>query len=264
MTARRIVCMAALATVLSVATTQAQSDDPAALREEINSLKAGQRAIQKELGEIKKLLQAQQRPQPKRKQPAAFKPIDISLKGAPFLGLPNAKVTMVEFTDYQCPFCRRHFTQVQPEIQKQYIETGKVKYVMRQFPLVRIHARATKASEAALCAGDQGKYWEVHRRIFGAQRELSDDDLRGHAEEEKLNMDQFGGCLTDGKYSEQVKADVSDGSEAGVQGTPSFFFGLTDPADPTKIRAVEFIRGAQGLPAFQAKIDALLNGKKSD
>ncbi len=262
MTARGILLTAALAALLSVGTTQAQSDDPAALRKEIDSLKAGQQAIQKELGEIKKLLQARQRPQRRQREP--FKPTDISIKGAPFLGRPNAKVTMVEFTDYQCPFCRRHFTKVQPEIQKQYIETGKIKYVMRQFPLVSIHPRATKASEAALCAGDQGKYWEVHRRIFGAQRKLSDDDLRAHAEEEKLNLDQFSRCLTDGKYNEQVKTDIGEGSKAGVQGTPSFFLGLTDPADPTKIHAVEFIRGAQGLPAFQAKIDALLSGKKSD
>ena len=263
MTPRGILLTAAAAALLSVGTTQAQSDDPAALRKEIDSLKAGQQAIQKELGEIKKLLQAQ-RPQPRQNRREPFKPTDISIKGAPFLGRPNAKVTMVEFTDYQCPFCRRHFTQVLPEIQKQYVATGKVKYVMRQFPLVSIHPRATKASEAALCAGDQGKYWQVHQRIFGAQRKLSDDDLRAHAEAEGLNLSQFDGCLTNGKYNEQVKADTSEGSKAGVQGTPSFFLGLTDPADPNKIRAVEFIRGAQGLPAFQAKIDALLNGKKGD
>ena len=262
MTAKVILFTAALAALFSVATMRAQSDDPTALRKEIDGLKAGQQAIQKELGEIKKLLQA--RPQPRRNQPAPFKATDISIKGAPFLGRPNAKVTMVEFTDYQCPFCRRHFTQVQPEIQKQYIETGKIKYVMRQCPLVKIHPRATKASEAALCAGDQGKYWELHRRIFGAQRKLSDDDLRAHAEGEKLNLDQFNRCLDDGKYTEQVKTDATEGATAGVKGTPSFFLGLTDPADPTKIHAVDFIRGAQGLPAFQTKIDALLNEKKGD
>ena len=249
MTTKNILLAAAIAALLSGGSASAQTDDPAALRKEIDGLKAGQQAIQKELGEIKKLLQAQ-RAQPQRKQRAPFKPTDISIKGAPFLGKATAKVTMVEFTDYQCPFCRRHFTKVQPEIQKQYVDTGKVKYVMRQFPLVRIHPRATKASEAALCAGDQGKYWEVHRRA--------------HAEAEELDLAQFGRCLTDGKYNEQVKADMSEGSKVGVQGTPSFFFGLTDPADPTKIHAVEFLRGAQGLPAFQAKIDALLNGKKSD
>ena len=263
MTTKNILLAAVIAALLSGGSASAQTDDPAALRKQIDGLKAGQQAIQKELGEIKKLLQAQ-RAQPQRKQRAPFKPTDISIKGAPFLGKATAKVTMVEFTDYQCPFCRRHFTKVQPEIQKQCVDTGKVKYVMRQFPLVSIHPRATKASEAALCAGDQGKYWEVHRRIFDAQRKLSDDDLRAHAEAEELDLAQFGRCLTDGKYNEQVKADMSEGSKAGVRGTPSFFFGLTDPADPTKIHAVEFLRGAQGLPAFQAKIDGLLNGKKSD
>ena len=192
-----------------------QTDDPAArCAKKLTASRPGQQAIQKELGEIKKLLQAQ-RAQPQRKQRAPFKPTDISIKGAPFLGKATAKVTMVEFTDYQCPFCRRHFTKVQPEIQKQYVDTGKVKYVMRQFPLVSIHPRATKASEAALCAGDQGKYWEVHRRIFDAQRKLSDDDLRAHAEAEELDLAQFDGCLTDGKYNEQVKADMSEGLQGG-------------------------------------------------
>ena len=183
---------------------------------------------------------------------------DVSIKGAPFLGSANAKVTLVEFTDYQCSFCRRHFTNVMPRIRKEYVDTGKLKYVMRQFPLVNIHSRATKASEAALCAGDQGKYWEVHTRIFNNQRKLSDADLLAHAEAEGLDTVTFEACLDDGKYTEQVKSDTSDGSKAGVRGTPSFVLGLTDRAKPDKIRATEFIRGAQAFDTFKAKIDVLL------
>ena len=140
--------------------------DAQALQKEIDVLKAGQQAIQKDLAEIKKLLQNQRA---KPSQPAPFKPQDVSIKGAPFLGEADAKLTLVEFTDYQCSFCKRHFTAVLPQIKKDYVDTGKLKYVMRQFPLVSIHPRATKASEAALCAGDQGKYWEVHYRIGSAQ-----------------------------------------------------------------------------------------------
>ena len=99
----------------------AQTDDLQSLRREIDGLKPGQQAIQKELAEIKKLSEAQ-RPQPRRA--AAFEPQDVGIKGAPFLGPADAKVTLVEFTDYQCPFCRRHFTNVMPEIRKEYVDTG--------------------------------------------------------------------------------------------------------------------------------------------
>ncbi len=187
----------------------------------------------------------------------------MSIKGAPFLGEADAKLTLVEFTDYQCSFCKRHFTAVLPQIKKDYVDTGKVKYVMRQFPLVSIHPRATKASEAALCAGDQGKYWEVHYRIFGDQRKLSDEDLLGHAEAEGLEGTQFQDCLSSGKYTQRVKTDAEEGAKAGVRGTPSFFLGLTDPSSPDKIRATQYIRGAQAFRSFKTAIDKILRASKA-
>ena len=234
--------------------------DVQALRKDMDALKAGQEAIQKDLAEIKKLLQNQGT---KPSQPAAFKPQDVSIKGAPFLGDADAKLTLVEFTDYQCPFCKRHFNAVLPQIKKDYVDTGKLKYVMRQFPLVRIHPRATKASEAALCAGDQGKYWEVHDRIFRDQRKLSDEDLLGHAEAEGLEGAQFKDCLSSGKYTQRVKTDAEEGAKAGVKGTPSFFLGLTDPSSPDKIRATQFIRGAQAFRSFKTAIDKILTASKA-
>ena len=242
----------------SAGAAQSTPDDQG-LRKEIDALKAGQQAIQEDLAEIKKLLQ-NQRPQPSR--PAAFEPQDVSIKGAPFLGDVNAKLTLVEFTDYQCPFCKRHFNGVLPQIKKDYVDTGKVKYVMRQFPLVSIHPRATKASEAALCAGDQGKYWEVHNRIFVDQRKLSDEDLQAHAEAAGLEGAQFKDCLSTGKYTERVKTDAAEGAKAGVRGTPSFFLGLTDPSNSDKIKATQYIRGAQAFRSFKAAIDKMLSADK--
>ena len=235
--------------------------DAQTLQKEIDGLKAGQQAIQKDLAEIKKLLQAQRAPS--RAAPAPFKPQDVSIKDAPFLGNAGAKLTLVEFTDYQCPFCKRHFNGVLPQIKKDYVDTGKVKYVMRQFPLVSIHPRATKASEAALCAGDQGKYWEVHDRIFRDQRKLSDEDLQAHAEAEGLAGTEFKDCLSSGKYTKRVQTDAAEGAKAGVRGTPSFFLGLTDPSTADKIRATEYIRGAQAFPSFKKAIDKLLSGDKA-
>lgn len=232
----------------------AQSDSGLSeLREEIAALKKGQVAIQNDLAEIRKLVEKAP-PQ----APAGFKPIEVSLEGTPVMGSPDAKVTIVEFTDYQCPFCARHFNNTLPEIVKNYVDAGKLRYALREFPLTSIHPRATKASEAALCAGDQGKYWEMHDLIFKNPRSLGDADLLGHAGTLALDKSGFQTCLEGGKYTEQVKQDVQFGTKAGVRGTPSFVLGLTDPNNSKKFTATEFLRGAQPYAAFEKAIESLL------
>lgn len=258
----RFVLFAALGAISLAASRQplqAQSSgELGELKQEIEALKKGQHAIQSDVAEIRKLLEASQ---PKKPEP--FKPLEVSLDGTPVMGEADAKVTIVEFTDYQCPFCARHFSGTLPQIVKNYVETGKVRYALREFPLTSIHPRATKASEAALCAGDQGKYWEMHDLIFKNQRKLSDADLLAHSETLALDKSGFQSCLESGKYTEQVKNDVQFGAKAGVRGTPSFVLGLTDPNNSKKFTATEFLRGAQGYAAFEKAIEALLaNGGK--
>ena len=128
---------------------------------------------------------------------------------------------------------------------------------MRQFPL-SIHKQAARASAAALCAGDQGKYWEVNDKIFANQRKLSDDDLLGYADESGLDQGQFKDCLQSNKYAAQVDRDVAEGTKGGVRGTPSFFLGLTDPNDNSKFHATKFLRGALPFASFKKVIDELL------
>ncbi len=227
----------------------AQSDLPA----EIDALRKAQEAIQKDVAEIKKLL-AEMRPKP----PKPFHAADISLKGAPALGDPAAPVTIVEFTDYQCPFCRRHVKSTMPQLLREYVDTGKVRYVLRDFPLTRIHPRAAKAAETALCAGAQGKYWEMHARLFENQRRFSDDDLLNHAEAVGIDRATLKTCLDEKKYQQQVLAGIQEGAAAGVRGTPSFFLGLTDPTNGDKLHATKMLRGAQPFPAFKAAIQELL------
>jgi protein-disulfide isomerase len=147
-----------------------------------------------------------------------------------------------------------------PLITKDYVETGKLKYVMREFPIESIHPKAFKASEAALCAGDQGQYWGMHDKIFEDQKRVELDDLIAHGEDLDLDMTQFRDCLDGDKYAQKVRDDLQEGSGAGVSGTPSFFIGLADPEDPSKIRATKFIAGAQPYPVFKQVIDELLKG----
>jgi protein-disulfide isomerase len=118
-----------------------------------------------------------------------------------------------------------------------------------------------KASEAALCAGEQGKYFEMHDRLFANQQALGVEQLPDHATGLGLNAAKFKECLDGGKYSAQVRKDLAEGSKAGVTGTPTFFLGLTDPADPKTIKAIRVLKGAQGYSAFQGVIDELLSQK---
>lgn len=233
------------------------ADENGDLKNEIEALKKGQSQMQKDLAEIKKLIKAIPS-RPARKARAPFKPQDLTVEGAPFLGSADAPVTIVEFTDYQCPFCKRHTKNTMGKLVKEYVDSGKVKYILREFPLVSIHPQAHKLSQAALCAGDQGKYWEMHDRFFDV-RKASPKTIDADAEALGLDMATFKECYDSEKYKKTVDKDIADGSKMGVRGTPSFFFGKTEGA--TKIRATAMLRGAQGFPQFKVEIEKLLNAK---
>ncbi len=140
------------------------------------------------------------------------------------LGDPNAPVTIVEFSDFECPFCGKFWEETFPQVKKKYIDTGKVKLVYRDFPL-SIHEMAQTYAEAAECADEQGKFWEMHDKIFGEQKNgaATVADLKKWAKGLGAKEDQFNTCLDTNKYAEEVAKDFKDGEAAGVQGTPSFF-----------------------------------------
>lgn len=149
-------------------------------------------------------------------------PQDLS-DNDPSLGNPDAPVTMVEFGDFQCPFCRRLFQQALPRIKEQYIKTGKVRFVYRDFPLNSIHAEAQKSAEAAECANEQDKFWPYHDLLYERQDELGTANYKRWAAELGLNTAQFKECLDSGKYYDEVQKDYRDGVALGVTGTPGTF-----------------------------------------
>jgi len=145
--------------------------------------------------------------------------VHVSDAGAPAKGPKNAPVTIIEFSDFQCPFCAR----VEPALKEMFKTFGnEVRLVYRQFPL-GFHANAEKAAEASLCANDQGKFWEMHDAMFADQHALGVDKLKATAARLGLNAGQFDKCLDGGKYKAQVRKDVAAGMAAGVQGTPTLF-----------------------------------------
>ena len=235
-------------------------EDLKTLKDNVEALQEGQAQMQKDLEEIKKLLQEGARAAPAKQ---GFKPTDMQLGDVPYQGKQDAPVTLVEFSDYQCPFCKRHANTVMPALLKSYIDTGKVRFVMREYPIANLHSRAIAASTAALCAGDQGDYWGMHDALFNDQRANTDENFQEFAVNLGLDATAFADCLGDDRYATQIKADLADGQRLGISGTPSFVLGLTDPDDPSKVNLTKFIRGAQALPAFEAAIDDLLESANS-
>ncbi|MBI4488594.1 MAG: DsbA family protein [Deltaproteobacteria bacterium] len=227
-----------------------------ALRKDIETLKEGQRNLQKELDSIKSLLSGRQTP-----TQAVTQEVVLSVDDDPFKGDKNARLALIEFSDYQCPFCARHFRQTLPQIERDYIQTGKVKYVFRDFPIESIHPEAFKAAEAANCSGEQGKYWEMHDRLFANQRALGLKDLPLHAQELGLDLPSFQQCLGSGRQASEIRKDMADGMRAGVRGTPTFFFGYTESNDP-KVKALKVLTGAQPYAAFREAIENLLSVQK--
>ncbi|MEK7464963.1 MAG: DsbA family protein [Patescibacteria group bacterium] len=182
---------------------------------------------------------------PNQTQSGGQTPADLS-DDDPVLGNPDAPVTMIEFSDFQCPFCGRFWQQTLPAIKAKYIETGTVKFVYRDFPISSIHSEAEKAAEAGECADEQGKFWEYHDRIFQGQDELGEASLKRWAAELGLNAAQFNTCLDSGKYTDEVAKDFQDGQAAGVTGTPTFFING------------QSVVGALPFAQFQTILDAAL------
>src|SRR5205823_6444165 len=199
-----------------------QSDDLKALRKEIDALKEEQRAIRKEIQDLANSLRGRGAPSTRD-----VRDLTIGVGGRPSRGSDTAALTLVEFSDYQCPFCGRHARETYPQIQRDYVSTGKLKYVFRDFPLEAIHPNAFKAAEAAHCAGVQGKYWEMHDRLFANQSALFPAQLFLHAQALGLDPQSFRQCLDSGQYAAEIRKDLEDGQKAGVTGTPAFILGLT-------------------------------------
>ena len=144
------------------------------------------------------------------------------------LGDPNAPITMVEFSDFGCPFCNRYTSTVYPIIKKEYIDTGKVFYVFKDFPLIQLHPQAALASEAAECVGEQGKYWEMHRLLFinqstwGSSAEEAEAAFGFYAGALGVDEAVFAACYSEHRYATEVQTDLSEGKRLGITGTPTF------------------------------------------
>jgi protein-disulfide isomerase len=171
------------------------------------------------------------------------KPVRVDTSGSPAQGPEDAKVTMVEFVDFECPFCGRYARDTLPQLRRDYGD--RVRYVSRQFPL-DIHPNAPGAARAAVCAHEQGRYWQLHDLLFARQEALGSRNLAGYVREAGLDMSRYSTCLRSAATRARVERDLEDGRRYGVTGTPTFFIDG------------RVIRGAQPYAQFKAQLDAAL------
>jgi protein-disulfide isomerase len=216
----------------------------------------GSKAILQELREIRRVLEKIERQGLSRpsRRPDTPKTASVSIgKESTILGAADAPVTVVEFTDYQCPFCKRFIQSTFPLLKRDFIDTGKVRWIVRDLPL-GFHPNANKAAQAAHCAGEQGKFWEMRDTLFRNNANLGIERLPGYAREIGLDVDAFDACLSSDRHQAQITEDSQEANRIRVTGTPSFVIGKT--AGDTV--SGQLIIGAQAQAVFTTAIQRLL------
>ncbi len=181
---------------------------------------------------------------PTTKAPVRY---DIPVGNSPYIGPENAPITIIEFSDYECPYCRKWYEETFPQIMDEY--QGMVRFVYRDFPLIGMHANASPAAEAAYCAGEQGKYWPFHDKLFSGGYTLNATTYTQYATDLGLDITQFNDCVDTNKYQSAVEDNYQFAANLGIQSTPTFFInGLA-------------VVGAQPYAVFKQVIDQELAGE---
>jgi len=180
-------------------------------------------------------------------------PVDpISIAGAVLKGTPSAPVAIVEYSDFECPYCATFVKTTLADLDREYIVTGRVLFAFRHLPLESIHKRAFRAAEASECANRQGRFWDFHDTLFQNPKEMDEPSLGRRAADLGLNVSAFSACL-DGQATDKVRQDVGEAGRLGVRGTPTFFIGVTGPDG--LVTVTDRISGARPLSAFKEAID---------
>jgi protein-disulfide isomerase len=192
-----------------------------------------------------------------RRGPAGPAGQTLDMAGAPARGSADATVALIEYSDYECPFCIRHFRQTMPRIDQNYVQTGKIRYVFRDFPIDQLHPQAIRAHEASHCALEQQRFWELHPRLFTPAGTHTPAALEERAREAQLDEAAFRACIASGRTTRSIRESVQQVQALGATGTPWFFVGLRDPKTE-RVRVLRPLGGAQPYEQFALALDAAL------
>ena len=213
---------------------------------------------QEMINELKQIRQTLEKMQTPQAAPAPDDKVSYKLSPGGFsIGDAKAPLVMVEYTDFQCPFCQQFHNTAFAQIKTNYIDTGKIRFVSRNFPL-DFHENARRAATAGRCAAEQGKFWEMRHVMIVNAEALKPDNLVAYAGQVKMDAAKFKSCLDSDKYKAQIDQDIAEGGVAGVQGTPSFVLGTMDDGKLEGVRMV----GAMPYAQFDAKIQEMLEKVK--
>jgi protein-disulfide isomerase len=225
----------------------------------VQALEASQRELQRQiqaletqLEELKALLLSRPAGPP---GPPAVTGLVLPAGGAT-RGSAKSPLTIVEYTDFECPFCARYARESYPLLIREFVDAGRVRYVVRHLPLESIHPSARGAAQAAECARQQGKFWEMHDRLFANPQALSRADLERTADALGLTMPAFRQCVDSPGAAAAVSRDLDEALRAGITATPSFIIGTTQPDG--SVKALRRLSGAQPYPVFKAALEGLL------
>jgi protein-disulfide isomerase len=229
--------------------------DAEALKKEIEALKAQQAEMQKSLDEVREFLKAATGG---RFGAPSLVNSSFDISGMPTNGRATAPITLIEISDYHCPYCRRHVQQTQPRIYSELVNTGKVRHVFVHYPIAQLHPDAYRSHEAAACANDQGKFWDLHTKLFETPLKTV-EQLTAIAQDAGLDATAFRSCLESGKHAREVQASVERISKLNVNGTPMFLLGRT--SGDSKVTVARVVEGAQPYEEFKKAVDEVLAGR---
>ena len=167
----------------------------------------------------------------------------------------SAKIAIIEFSDFECPFCGRYAREIYPQVQANLVDKGIANYSFRHFPLESIHKSAFRAGEASACAGEQGKFWEMHDHLFQNQKPLADSDLFAYAQALRLDESAFRVCLRE-QMAGKIKSDQEEARKFGINSTPSFLVGTIQKNG--KVKVLRKMSGAQPYEVFKSLVDEVL------
>jgi protein-disulfide isomerase len=254
--------MAAATAQQSAQQQQQQGDDLAALKNDVQQLKAQQQQILDRLDELKKLLNSRGG----NAQAALKVPDTMSVDGELFRGEATAPVAIIEYADIECPFCRRFEHDIYPRVFDDYIRAGKARLYYRDMPLP-FHEHAVPAARATHCAGEQGKFWEMHDSLFtdkipipgpnGRSLGLAPSDIDEHAAKLGLDTAKLDACMASTRFADEIKRSSEEAAKMNIEGTPTFVIGTIGP-NGNIVSVKKTIVGAQPFGAFKAAIDPLL------
>jgi protein-disulfide isomerase len=258
--------LGALLTLTPLLCTEAQDTEKrnpatASLQQQIDELKIQQQRILNELEELRAQLQSAPKRADYPVRPVPATNITLGVAGELFRGAPDARIAIMEYSDFDCSYCARFANEIYLRIDSEYIKPGKVKFFFRDLPAPE-HTNSFYKARAARCAGEQGLFWEMHDYLFARSPQATAAEIEDQAKALGLDVAQYQGCVESDRFTSNIQRSIAGARRMGLQGTPAFLIGRLDP-EGTTVHVADVILGAESYELFRNALDKLLKATNS-